>query len=88
MGDATIEGQPQNCALSVDRARMAEVLPQAQGQRWQFESAPSGATVRHGGITVLSGNKGHGVTLSVCKLLWSQVDVSGVSMPFIGYCAV
>ena len=67
VGDSEIECPPQNCALVLDRYVVAEVVPEAQRDGREFETAPTGSAVRHGFVAVLRGDVliGHGACLHI-----------------------
>jgi len=61
MGDAEVERAPQDGALAVDGAAVAEVLPEPQRHRGERETAAPTAAVGHRGIPVGCGDEGREV---------------------------
>lgn len=55
MGHAEVEGTAQDRALVVERAVVAEVVPEAEGDRGELEAAAAGAAVLHGVVAVRGG---------------------------------
>ena len=53
--DPKIEGAPQDGALTVERSVGAEVVPQAQGDFREQETAAPTAAIAHRGVAVVSG---------------------------------
>ena len=60
VGDAQVEGPPQDRPLAVQGAVVAEVVPQAEGDRGQVEAAAPAAAVGHGLVALRCGDIGHG----------------------------
>lgn len=59
MVDAVVEGGAQHLALGGDRRGVAEVVPQAEGDRGQHQAARAHLAVRHALVALGIGNVGH-----------------------------
>ena len=59
MGDAEVERAAQDRALAVERAVVAEVVPQPERDGGQLQAAAAAAAVGHPVVAVLGGDVGH-----------------------------
>src|SRR4051794_5333377 len=70
VGDPQVEGAPDDRPLGVDRAVVAEVLPQAEGDGRQLQAAAPAAAVGHVVVAVFGGDVGHGAILAYGVASW------------------
>ena len=59
VGDAEIEGAPQDRPLVIERAVIPEVLPQAERDHGKLDAASTGTAIADLLIAVIGGNVGH-----------------------------